>query len=294
MNNRLRNLCLSFFVSFLLGGCDSIQAPSNKTPQANIQIVKGKVYYLERKLLPPGASLEITLEDVSKMDIASTKIASITQKISSTPPYTFNLEYDASLIKPNMRYNLRAKVILAEKLLMTSTEHLNPFKDPTNINIKLSSVGRSLPLNPVTKSVGKSVDNLSLIHVDSGLAVVSVNPLSKLSNTYWKLMTLNNEVVTMTKQQKREAFIQLNDELKSVKGFGSCNQFQGGFKLNGNTLNFTAISSTKMACLNSSNVETKFLNVLALTGYYSIHEHDLTLLNNAKKPIATFQAQYFN
>jgi putative lipoprotein len=281
-------------VSFLLSGCNSIQALSNKTPQANIQIVKGKVYYLERKLLPPGATLEITLEDVSKMDIESTKIASITQKISSAPPYTFNLEYDASLIKPNMRYNLRAKITLAEKLLMASTEHLNPFKDSTNINIKLSIVGRSVPSSPVAKSAGKSVDNSSPIHVDSGLAVVSVNPLSTLSNTYWKLMTLNNEVVTMTKQQKREAFIQLNDELKSVKGFGSCNQFQGRFKLNGNTLNFRAISSTQMACLNSSNVETKFLNVLALTGYYSIHEHDLTLLNNAKKPIATFQAQYFN
>jgi putative lipoprotein len=292
MNTQILQLSFSIVMILLLSACQSIKTPINSTLKANFKTLAGQVYYLERKLLPPGATLEIILEDVSKMDVASTQIASITKNINTAPPYKFNLEYNADLIKPNMRYNLRAKISLSNELLMTSTEQINPFKEPNTIHIKLSSIVRSL--SSATQSVGKSGEKSSHRHGYEGLTVISVNPLSTLSNTYWKLMTLNEDMVIMTNQQKREAFIQLDSNRKAVKGFGSCNQFTGKFKVKGNSLNFGAIASTQIACFNNSNVESNFLNVLALTNYYSIHEHHLTLLDNTKKPIASFEAQYFN
>lgn len=281
MNYRLPHLFLSFLALIFLNACQNVQLPTSNS-QSNIKSIDGQVYYLERKLLPPGAVLEITLEDVSKMDVASTQIVSVIKAINSAPPYSFSLEYDANLIKPNMKYSLRAKIVLSNRLLMTSTEHINPFADnPDKINIKLSSVATRQ-----TSHIKTTADN--------GLAVVSVNPLSSLSNTYWKLMTLNGKAVNMTHDQKREAFFQLNEAQGTVKGFGSCNQLQGSFKAKGNYLNFGPIASTRKACIKNMNVESKFLAVLDQTAYYSIHEHDLTLLDNTKKPIARFHAQYFN
>ena len=46
-----------------------------------MQVLEGKVYYLEKKLLPPDAVLEVTLENVSKQDVASTQMASVTQTV---------------------------------------------------------------------------------------------------------------------------------------------------------------------------------------------------------------------
>ena len=166
---------------------------------------------------------------------------------------------------------------------MTSTEALDPFNSgQEKINIKLSMVASVLPqVSPVNT-------------VETGLAVVSVNPLSTLTNTYWKLMKLNGETVTMAGQQKREAYIQLNAEQETLKGFGSCNQFQGSFTVKGNDLSFGPVAATRIACLEGMTVESHFFNVLELTSYYSINEHDLTLLDNAKHPIERFQAQYLN
>ena len=42
----------------------------------------GEAFYRERLLLPPGAELLVTLEDVSKMDVASTVIAAATHVLT--------------------------------------------------------------------------------------------------------------------------------------------------------------------------------------------------------------------
>ena len=143
MSNRLHHLCLSLLVLLSANACVSPDESAPASAQANMQVLEGKVYYLEKKLLPPDAVLEVTLENVSKQDVASTQMASVTQTVKGAPPYTFSLEYDAARIKPNMRYGLRAEVILSDKLLMTSTEHFDPFRNnQETINIKLSTIAR--------------------------------------------------------------------------------------------------------------------------------------------------------
>lgn len=284
MINRLRQVLLSILVLAALNGCNGNRVSTLATSKANIQILEGEVYYRERILLPPGALLEMTLEDVSKMDVASVQISSVQQTLEGgTSPYPFSLNYDAALIKPNMRYNLRAKVMLSDKLLMTSTEQLDPFRNSHDrINIKLSTVAHKTLQSSAGKSVDKAKDSLT------------ATPLSTLTNTYWKLMTLNDEAVIMSDQQKREAFIQLSDVNNTVKGFGSCNQFQGTFIVNDNNLSFASIAATRKACLNGMDMESKLLQVLELTSYYSINHHDLTLFDSEKQIIVRFQAQYFN
>ena len=249
------------------------------------QTLAGEAYYRERKLLPSGAELRLTLEDVSKMDVPSSIIAASTQALTGAPPYEFKLGYFEADVDSRMQYNLRATIMLDGELLFTSTEQLNPFREPEkDIVIMLSMVSATNEQPPTVTSHD----------ADTGLAVVSVDPLAELSNTYWKLLSLNEIDVVMAEEQKKEAFLQLRADNNSVKGFGGCNAFTGGYKLNGNDLNFGPLAATRAACLAGMDTEFDFMQALGVTTYYSIHKETLTLLNDQRQPVARFKAMYFN
>ena len=70
----------------LLYGCEkSTQTSLDDTVKPVEMAIQGQVIYRERKLLPPGAELIVTLEDVSKMDVASKVIASSREKHRERP-----------------------------------------------------------------------------------------------------------------------------------------------------------------------------------------------------------------
>lgn len=121
---QLLKIFLLFFVSILLLACHQ-----NKT------FIEGKVIYFERIALPPQATLEITLEDVSIMDIPAPIIAQTRQNITSQVPILFRLNVDPKLIQKGHRYNLRAKILYKDTLLFI-TEY-NPLQDSTFKNIEL-------------------------------------------------------------------------------------------------------------------------------------------------------------
>ncbi len=275
------SLIFTAALCLFLSACEKVEQSETKM-SAQLGQISGEVFYRERKLLPPGAYLEVSLEDVSKMDVASTVMGAMKQDVNGAPPYAFSLEYDTSKIEPKRSYSLRAKIMIKDKLLMTSTESLDPFKaNGKDIKIRLSMVNH----NKRNTSAGKP---------DTGLAVVSVNPLADLSNTYWKLTSLQGQAVVMGEKQKREAFLQLNGKDESIKGFAGCNQMMGSYKSNGNKLSFNKLGATRKACIEGMETEAAFMQILSDTQYFSIHEHNMTLLNADKKPIAKFKAQYFN
>jgi putative lipoprotein len=278
---------LSIFVSALM--LFNLSACGDKTeveqPSATATL-SGEVFYRERKLLPPGAVLKVTLEDVSKMDVASTLIGESSQVLDGAPPYAFSLEYPSDAIDARMQYGLRATIHMQDQLIFTSTQHLDPFKtsaDPISImlsSVKKSPMAASTPAQPQVAS--------------TGLAVVSVNPLADLTNTYWKLTELNGSAVVMGEKQKKEAYLQLVSEDTKVRGFSGCNNFNGSYSVNGNALVLERLAQTKMMCMDGMETEQSMMTVLNATAHYSISKERLTLLNAEKKPVATFQAIYFN
>ena len=281
----IMNLKAFFITASLLTliGCgdDPMQQDvSEDQPTVNNQTLSGEVTYRERKLLPPGVTLQVTLEDVSKMDVASVIIAKTSSVITGAPPYAFKLDYDQDIINSKMHYSLRATLLLNEKLLFTSTEQLDPFKTASEkLNISLTMVQSSQP----------KVNH----HPDNGLAVVSVDPLADLVNTYWKLTKLGEQTIVMSEKQSKEAFLQLQVD-GNTKGFGGCNMFRGAYQQKGNDLSFGPSMSTKKACLAGMDTEGKFMSVLGEVKYYSIHKEILSVLNGKKQKIAEFKAIYFN
>ncbi|MEE2893092.1 MAG: YbaY family lipoprotein [Pseudomonadota bacterium] len=95
-------------------------------------ILSGEAYYLERKLLPPGALLTVSLEDVSTMDFASTMIAKTERTLEGAPPYPFELSWEPGAIEAGLRYSLRATISVSDRMIMTSTQTLDAFTHRTS------------------------------------------------------------------------------------------------------------------------------------------------------------------
>lgn len=282
----------------LLMGCDQPTVTKQVEEMAETtETITGQVMYRERKMLPPGAELIVTLEDVSKMDVASTVITSSSQVLKGAPPYDFSLTFAKSAIDERMRYSVRAKIKLADRLLFTSTEQLDPFKQADQpIAITLSMVSQNKAVDDIHSGIKTAMQpaNELMAKADTGLAVVSVEPLSDLVNTYWKLISIGDQQISMDSKQQKEAFLQLVSENNSVKGFAGCNAYRGTYEMAGNALSFGAIASTKKACMAGMDTENSLMTVLNNTAHFSIHKNTLTLLNEQKKPTATFNAVYFN
>jgi putative lipoprotein len=266
-------------ISLVLGCSETDKSNEAEIMKSTTKQISGQVLYRERMSLPPGSIVKVSLEDVSKMDVASMVVASTSFVAQGAPPYAFDIDYSVGDIVERNQYNLRATIKLNENLLFTSTQQLNPFKElPAPIEILVRKTG-------VKKQ--KQI-------ADTGLAVVSVNPLAELSNTYWKLLEIDKVPVKMHDRQSKQSFFQLTNNDLSVKGFAGCNNFSGSYTVNGNSIKFSPLAATRKACSYDMATESKFLQALDDSRFYSIHEHGLKLLNTDKKVIAVFEAVYFN
>ena len=84
--------------------------------------ITGTVTYRERMAMPPSAMVEVTLEDVSRADVAATVLARTRIERPGQVPVKFTLEYDPTLIAASRRYAVRAKIIDGPVVLFTSTD----------------------------------------------------------------------------------------------------------------------------------------------------------------------------
>ncbi|WP_299382311.1 META domain-containing protein [uncultured Lacinutrix sp.] len=116
-----------------------------------------------------------------------------------------------------------------------------------------------------------------------------------ITEKYWKLKTLNGREVTMVENQTRETYFILKSEDNRLKGFAGCNTFGGTFTLEkGNSIRFTNVLSTLMACPDVVVNETEFLKVFNLADHYTIKDDVLSLNIGKRAPLAVFEAVYMN
>ncbi len=116
--------------------------------------------------------------------------------------------------------------------------------------------------------------------------------VSTLENTYWKLAEMNGKPV-LTPADAKEVHIILTtvDSEQRLKGFAGCNAIGGNFRIHGNEIHFTVIS-TKMFCHNRMEIENYLTSALSKAQTYSIEGEALSLYQGKEKLI-TLQAVYF-
>lgn len=125
--------------------------PTQRVAQRQAQVT-GTVTYLQQIALPPNAVVEVTLQEVSRLDAAAVLVSE--QKIPTAGqqvPIPFALSYNPSQINPSYTYVVRAKITLDGQMRWTSSSAYRVITqgNPSTVEIQLEPVQESnAPSNP--------------------------------------------------------------------------------------------------------------------------------------------------
>lgn len=227
--------------------------------------VSGVATYRERIALPPDAVFEALLEDTSRADAAARVIAQTRLAPAGLPPFEFTIHYDPAELPQPGSYAIRARVTHADRLLFTTDQHY-----------PLPQDGQSL--------------ELLLVQARGASPAAGVSTAS-LENTYWKLMRVGDEAVTVAAEQREPHFV-LHSAERRVAGYGGCNRMTGSYTLSGEQLSFSQMAGTMMACADGMQHERAFHDALAKTARWRIEGERLELIDSAGVTIAEFESRY--
>lgn len=124
-----------------------------------------------------------------------------------------------------------------------------------------------------------------------GLGVTACNSsrnIVKLTGVKWVLEKLDGKPLQM-KENGNKVYIHFNDTEKRADGMAGCNRFFGGYELDGKTLKFSQMGSTRMACPDME-VESAFFKMLENTDRFEIKDHKLLLMNR-NQVLAEFKSE---
>jgi len=243
------------------------QAPTTEAGGSRtIPVITGSVFYRERIALPPGAALEVTVEDVSRADAPAPVIGQSRFTPGGQVPIRFEVPYDPNRVRPEHRYALRARIVVGDRLLFTATG----------------------PYPVLTQGAGTQVGMMLMSRATSS-GKGSANPDREPTDTYWRLTALHGRAV-QAGEQRREAHIILQTENNRIVGFGGCNRLMGGYRLEGDTVDFSNVVSTQMACADGMEQETAFFQALQGARGWKIQGDALELLDQGGASVANFVA----
>ena len=95
---------------------------------------------------------------------------------------------------------------------------------------------------------------------------------------FWSLHSLNGEAISSQNALRKKPALQFDLQNQKVAGNTSCNQLSGQLAVNGDSLSFSKMVTTKMACQQS--IESEFMEALQKVSRYKIQNEELLLLNN--------------
>ena len=191
---------------------------------AELATIDGEATYRERIALRPGVVLEVELLDISHADAPSERLASIRIKAQGQP-IPFTLHYDPAMIEQNRTYAVTAKLILEGKVVFRS-DTVHPVLtrgagDTVEILMVRMAAGNAAPPEAAT-AAGSSAD-----------AAMLVGPT-------WVAEDIRGRGVI----DNLQSHITLTAE-GQAHGLGGCNNFTGGYQLEGATLALGPLASTR-------------------------------------------------
>ena len=200
----------------LLGLAASTALPAAAGAQAHA--IRGTAAYRERMALPPGAVLEVVLEEISRADAPATRIAEARIEVQGQVPIAFVLPYDPARIAPHLTYAVRATLSRDGQVLF-----------------------RTDAIHPVLTRGHDGTVELRLVRA-AGAA--TPEPPPAFIGPRWVLTALRGAAPT----PGVETDITFTGDGNAF-GSGGCNRFRGGFRREGAAgLSLGPVASTMMAC----------------------------------------------
>lgn len=115
-----------------------------------------------------------------------------------------------------------------------------------------------------------------------------------LTNTYWRVVRFGDEPVqAVSGRREPHLILRKGDGRQTVVATVGCNQLTGGYEVVGETLTFTDLAATKMACPPPlDDLEKNLADALAKTKRWRIKGPTLELSDEAGAVVALFEAVY--
>lgn len=266
------------------GGSKEVQAVTEEVE--TVSTINGEVFYRERMMLPPGAEVEVQLQDVSKADALATVMSSVMFTPEGGPPYPFSIEYKPADIDERMRYSLRATISVDNRLMFTSTEFIDPFNGDA-ISIMLQRVPEPVERKPTPSAseAGAKEPPASSSEKPDPVGQSTESPV-------WVLDTLAGEPAPTGAGGKSIELV-LNQSEKTAAGFSGCNRYTGSFSNDGKStrgtpIKFGPMAGTMMACVEGDATERAYLQMLGGVNAYRMQGSTLALLQGSEV-VATFK-----
>lgn len=224
--------------------------------------VTGTLSYRERVALPADAEIEVQLLDVSRQDAGAPVVSSTTFRAEGRQvPLPFEVTYDPGEIDDSRAYGVRAVIRSNDRLMFTTDSHV-------------PVITRGNPASVQLRLVGAAADD------PSGGA-------GGLVGTAWRLEDLAGAGVLDRVQATLEF-----PEAGRVAGSGSCNRVFGKVEVDGESISFGELGSTRRSCGEATNnQETEYMRALANAERFRIQEPFLYVYGAAEeKPLRFIRA----
>jgi uncharacterized lipoprotein YbaY/heat shock protein HslJ/uncharacterized lipoprotein NlpE involved in copper resistance len=133
---------------------------------------------------------------------------------------------------------------------------------------------------------------LDIIQLHPGEGCEQHRAAAPLTETYWRLVKLEGDAVRVM-EGRREPHIILHAEGHQFAATMGCNQMGGTYAVKENTITFSQVRSTLMACIGpASELEARFKDWLSHTATWRLNGQSLTI-TTAVGASALFEAVYF-
>jgi uncharacterized lipoprotein YbaY/uncharacterized membrane protein/membrane-bound inhibitor of C-type lysozyme len=216
----------------------------------------GTATYRERMALPPGATLEVRLEDISVADASASVLVQRTFSIDGQVPIPFELGYQSDRIQATRRYGVRATIRDSDgRSMFTTTSHQPAFVD------------------------GRPVVPLELVLSRSGSDPSAAPPAAAGSLTAWswRLTTIQQPGESPDAVDREPAYtIEFGADLR-YGGRVHCNRYMGAYELpEPGRIVMSAGAATLAACPEPS-IGGEYLRAVAAAMSYEIDGETLRL-----------------
>ena len=211
---------------------------------ADTTILRGTVNYVERMALPANAVVIVQLADTSRADAPAEIIAEDRIAGAKGSPISYRLSFDHAKIDLRHRYTLQARILDGDRLLFVTTRHHAIFAGGrNNTRLLLQRVAEHAPIG--TSPTGKWLAE----------DILGGGAIDRLQTTL---------------EIARDGI---------VSGHGGCNRYRGRVSITGESISFSPLASTKMACTPSAKAqEEKFHQALERARSFRINALERKLI----------------
>jgi putative lipoprotein len=273
------SLWLGVLAAAALVGCQPAEEAQEEddAPSASAAsegVLAGTVLYRERMALPPGATIEVRLQDVSIADAPAVVIAEQTIAAEGRQvPIPFELRYATDRIEPNHRYGVRAEIRAADgNLLFTTTTHYPVLEPAENVELLVERAGGGAGAGPVPPPGGGPEAEQPPPTEGEGGAAQTAPPgvgaaVEPIPGGAWRLVAIQRPGAAEEAVAEEPRYtIEFMDG--RFAGQAHCNRYTGAYQQpEGRRLMVGAVVGTLAACPDPSIADEYLRAIGALTEY---------------------------